>query len=67
MQGNPHRLIADFSAETPLARRDWHNIFKVMKRKNLQSRILLPSKVLVKVCQRSQKLQRQAKRKKKAR
>ena len=64
MQGNPHRLIADFSAETLLARRDWHNIFKVMKRKNLQSRILLPSKVLVKVCQRSQKLQRQAKRKK---
>ena len=33
------RLPADFSAETLQARREWHNIFKVMKGKNLQPRI----------------------------
>ena len=33
------RLPADFSAETLQARREWHNIFKVMKAKNLQPRI----------------------------
>ena len=65
IQGNPHRVTADFSAETLQARRDWHNIFKVTKRKNPHSRILLTSKALVKVCQRNKKLQRQAKRKKK--
>ena len=65
LEGNPHRVTADFSAETLQARRDWHNIFKVTKRKNLQSRILLTIKALVKVCQRNQKIQRQAKRKKK--
>ena len=32
----PIRLSADFSAETLQARREWHNIFKVMERKNLQ-------------------------------
>ena len=34
------RLIADFSAETLQARRIWHDIFKVMKGKNLEPRIL---------------------------
>ena len=34
------RLSADFSAETLQARWEWHNIFKVMKGKNLQPRIL---------------------------
>ena len=62
---SPIRLPADFSAETLQARRDWHNIFKVTKRKNPHSRILLTSKALVKVCQINKKLQRQAKRKKK--
>ena len=36
----PVRQSADFSAETMQARREWHNIFKVMKGKNLQPRIL---------------------------
>ena len=31
----PIRLSADFSADTLQARREWHNIFKVMKGKNL--------------------------------
>ena len=34
IQGTPIRLSADFSRETLQARRDWHNIFKVMKGKN---------------------------------
>ena len=37
-KGTPIRLSAAFSAETLQARREWHNIFKVMKRKNLQPR-----------------------------
>ena len=41
--GIPIRLSADFSAETLQARRGWHDIFKVMKGKNLQPRILYPA------------------------
>ena len=36
----PIRLSADFSAETLQARREWHDVFKVMKGKTLQQRIL---------------------------
>ena len=39
-KGTPIRLTADFSAETLQAKRDWHDIFKVMKGKNLQPRLL---------------------------
>ena len=35
----PIRLPADFSTETLQDRREWHDIFKVMKKKNLQPRI----------------------------
>ena len=35
-KGTPIRLTADFSAETLQARREWHDILKVMKGKNLQ-------------------------------
>ena len=38
----PIKLSADFSTETLQARREWHDIFKVMTGKNLQSRILYP-------------------------
>ena len=34
------RLTADLLAETLQARREWQNIFKVMKGKNLQARLL---------------------------
>ena len=34
-KGIPIRLSADFSAETLRARREWQDIFKVMKGKNL--------------------------------
>ena len=40
IQGNSHRLSADFSIETLQARREWHDVFKVVKVKNLQPRIL---------------------------
>ena len=33
-KGTPRRLTADFSAETLQARREWHDILKVMKGKN---------------------------------
>ena len=44
-KGTPVRLTADFSAETLQARREWHDIFKVMKGKNLQPRLLYPSRI----------------------
>ena len=39
------RLTADFSAETVQARREWHDIFKEMKGKNLQPRLLYPARM----------------------
>ena len=44
-KGNPIRLTTDLSAETLQARRDWQDIFKVMKGKNLQPRLLCPAKI----------------------
>ena len=38
-KGIPIRLPADLSAETLQARREWEDIFKVMKEKNLQRRL----------------------------
>ena len=60
-KGIPIRLSADFLAETLQARREWHSMFQVMQGKNLQPRILLPSKALIQVWWRYQKLYRQAK------
>ena len=39
-KGIPIRLSADHSAETLQARREWQDIFKVMKGKSLQRRLL---------------------------
>ena len=39
------RLSADFSKETLQARRDWQQIFKVMKSRDLQPRLLYPAKL----------------------
>ena len=38
-KGIPIRLISDLSAETLLARREWQDIFKVIKETNLQPRL----------------------------
>ena len=44
MQGNSRKVISWFLKETQQARREWHDIFKVMKGKNLQ-----PSRTLVEI------------------
>ena len=41
----PLRLSADFSTETLQVRRDWQEIFQVMKSKHLQPRLLYPAKL----------------------
>ena len=44
-RGVPIRLSADFSKETLQAIRDWQDIFKVMKSRDLQPRQLCPAKL----------------------
>ena len=44
-QGIPIRIIADLSIETVQARREWQDILKVMKEKNLQPRLLYPARI----------------------
>ena len=39
------RLPADFAAETLQARREWQDILKVMKEKNVQPRLLYPARI----------------------
>ena len=46
IQGTVTRITADFSAETLHARREWHDIFKVMKGRNQNT---LPSKGLIQI------------------
>uniref|UniRef100_A0A8D0VAQ2 L1 transposable element RRM domain-containing protein n=1 Tax=Sus scrofa TaxID=9823 RepID=A0A8D0VAQ2_PIG len=48
-KGTPIRLSADFSTETLQARREWQEIFKVLKEKNLQPRILYPARISFKI------------------
>ena len=44
-KGIPIRLIADLSAETLQARREWQDILKEMKGKNLQPRLLYSARI----------------------
>ena len=44
-KGIPIMLSADFSAETLQARREWQDILKVMKEKNLQPKLLSPTRI----------------------
>ena len=44
--GVPIRLSADLSKETLQTRRDWQEVFKVMKSKDLHPRLLYPAKAL---------------------
>ena len=46
---NPICLTADLSSETLQATREWQDIFKVLKGKNLQPRLLYPAKVSFKI------------------
>ena len=44
-KGNSIRLTADLSGETLQARREWQDIFKVLKGENLQPRLLYPVRI----------------------
>ena len=44
-KGIPIRITVDLSIETLQARRDWQDIFKVMKENNLQPRLLYPARI----------------------
>ena len=48
-KGNPIHLTADLSAETLQARREWQDIFKELKRKNLQPRLLYSAMISFKI------------------
>ena len=48
-KGNPICLIADLSAETLQARKEWQDIFKVLKGKNLQARLLYLARISFKI------------------
>ena len=52
-KGIPIRLTADPSAETLQARREWQDIFKLMKGKKPTTKITLPSKDLIQIRQRT--------------
>ena len=44
-KGTPICLMADISVETLQVRREWQDIFKVLKGKNLQPRLLYPARI----------------------
>ena len=48
-KGNPTRLTTDLSAETLQARREWQDIFKVLKGKNLQPRLFCLARISFKI------------------
>ena len=49
---------ADFSKETLQARRDWQEIFKVMKSKDLKLRLLYSAKLAFKIKGQTKSFQR---------
>ena len=59
-KGNPICLTVDLSTEILQARKEWQDIFKVLKGKNLQPRLLYPARISfktdgeIKAFQRSQ-------------
>ena len=48
-KGNPICSAADLSAETLQAKREWQGIFKVIKGKNLQPKLLYPARISFKI------------------
>ena len=48
-KGTPIRLSVDFSAETLQAMREWNDIFKILKDKSFQPRILYPAKKILQI------------------
>ena len=56
-KGIPIRITAYLSIETLQARREWQDIFKVMKEKNLQPRLLYPARPLTNMKEKLKALQ----------
>ena len=48
-KGAPIRLATDFSKEMPQARREWQEIFQVMRNRVLQARLLYPARLSIKI------------------
>ena len=48
-KGAPKRQTADFSMETLQTRKEWQEIFQVMKTKGLQPRLLYPARLSIKM------------------
>ena len=48
-KGNPIRLTADLSAEILQVRGEWQDVFKVLKGKILQPRLLYPARISFKI------------------
>ena len=48
-KGAPMRLAADFSMETLQARREWQEIFHVVKTRGLQQGLLYPARLSIKI------------------
>ena len=48
-KGKPIRLTANLSAKTLQARMEWQDVFKVLKGKNLQPRLLYPARISFKI------------------
>ena len=44
-EGIPIRITADLSIETLQARREWQDILRIMKEKNLQPILLYPTRI----------------------
>lgn len=44
-KGKPIRLPLDFSAQTLQARREWNQIFKLLKERHYRPRIIYPTKI----------------------
>ena len=56
-KGIPIRITADLSIETLQARREWQDILKVMKEKNLHPRLLYPARISSNMKEKSKALQ----------
>jgi len=56
-KGIPIRMTAILSIETLQVRREWQDILKVMKEKNLQPRLLYPARTSFKKKDKSKALQ----------
>ena len=48
-KGNPTCFTADLSAEALQARREWQDIFKILKGENIQTRLLYPERISFKI------------------